>query len=83
MYVLDERPANDDYSKETAVFTLSEDAKSNDEEYKFEKLGIGRYFYLARNTDAPVVDKILELVEIFVYGLPVDAASIIRNQGWS
>ena len=51
MYLLDERPANDDYSKETPIYTLSEDAKSNDEEYVFEKLERGRFFYFARNTD--------------------------------
>ena len=68
LYLLDERPANDDYSMKTPFYTMSEDAKSIDETYKFEKIERGRYFYFAKKRD---VTNSMELSEIFIYRLPI------------
>ena len=69
LYLLEERPENDDFSKETPFYTLAERAKDNDSTYKFNNYPRGRFFYFARNLDVPNPDHIIEFNEIFVFAL--------------
>ena len=68
MYLLDERPLNDDCKNEVAVYVLSTDASSKDETYEFTNVKTGRYFYWTRNPRVSNGDWFLEAKEIMLLG---------------
>ena len=69
MYLLAERPENDDYTAQTPIYILAENAKSNNETYTLDQVRKGRYFYFARNTDVTNIDNNLEANEISVFAI--------------